>query len=63
MTVLADIAHGHVDFADVCFLIAGILGVIAGFIALTSESARAATVVTPLGWFAVAFLAVGFLAL
>ena len=61
--MFADIAHGHVDFADVCFLIAGILGVIAGFIALTTESAAVAKVITPLGWFAVAFLAIGFLAL
>lgn len=59
--MLADIASGNVDAADIFFLIAVILAVIAGILAITKNAAG--HLVQGLGWFAVACAAFGLLML
>ena len=54
--MLSDIAHGHVDGADVCFLIAVIVFVVAALLALTGKTIdKLGAGLIPIG------LAVGFL--
>jgi hypothetical protein len=60
MTLLADIASGHTALADVAFLVAVILGVIAGVAVLVKALTSLAL---PLVGFAVAAVALGFLVL
>lgn len=72
--ILADIANGNVDAADVCFLLAFILGLVAAALALFGpvlvrhspppDHPVAVHSWSPiLGWIAVALLALGFLLL
>lgn len=58
--MIADIAHGHVDFADFMFLLAVNLGVVA---AVTHYGAQTAKHSFPLLALAVASFALGFLVL
>ena len=55
MSILADISHGNTGFADVMFLVALILFLIAGFIAYTAKALWATVVcvglaAVALGW-------------
>jgi len=56
--MIADIVSGELDWADVCFLVAAILAVVAAVIAWPEK-----TVATTLGWAAVAAVAIGWLLL
>jgi hypothetical protein len=47
--VLAEIAHGHIDFADVCFLIAAILFFIAGLLAAVRRPDPTSGALVPFG--------------
>jgi hypothetical protein len=58
--MIADIAHGHLDFADIMFLVAMILGVVA---AIANYGAQTARHTLPLVALAVASVALGFLVL
>ena len=61
LAVLADIAHGHTDGADVLFLVALILaGIAAVLAASTTPASRFAAV---LGWAALAVADLGLLVL
>ena len=62
MSLLADIFTGEVDAADVFFLIATILAVVAAGLAWSTR-ADALRHATPVGWLSVACLAFGFLLL
>ena len=58
--MVADIASGHVDAADIVFLIAVILAVIA---AVVSYRTTDRPIGAPFGWLAVAALGLGWLLL
>ena len=60
MTLIADIASGNLDLADVMFLLAVILGVIAAVMSYGAQTARHSL---PLVALAVASTAFGFLVL
>ncbi len=67
--MLADISHGHTGFADVMFLVAVILAVLAALVGFMPRRSVEGNVLREVGWgfvfgwLAVAALALGFLVL
>lgn len=62
MVLLADVASGETDLADIAFLVAVVLAVVAG-VAASGKAAVLAGWAIACGWFAVAALALGLLLL
>lgn len=61
--LLADIAHGHVDLADVMFLLAVIFGVAAALVSVPGRPPGHAAWSPVFGWLAVSALGLGLLLL